>query len=333
MSSEAQLLRDLVGQVAADHPDEPSGGELSPAWEVLRDLGVVRLGVAEDAGGDGGSLGDLIVVVGALGAHGVGTPMVEAAVANWTLGLEEPLDEVLTTVATSSRFKLHGNRAEAELPVVPWGRAAGRLICASPEGPLFLVDLDADNVTIEPGENLAGEQRDRVRVDGAPARALLADPAQVHVRLALLRTAAIEGAARGAFDLTRSYVREREQFGRPLIEVPAVASGLAEMRMQLTLTGAALGRAAERVERDPADPDGTVAAARVVAASAATAVAAEAHQLHGAMGMTEEYPLHRFTRLLWAWRDAGMSERWWAEILGEKALAAGENGIWEQLTA
>ena len=62
-------------------------------------------------------------------------------------------------------------------------------------------------------------------------------------------------------------------------------------------------------------------------------MAALAHQMHGAMGMTEEYPLHHYSRRLWAWRDAETSERAWTEILGAAATDGGEEALWERLTA
>ena len=46
----------------------------------------------------------------------------------------------------------------------------------------------------------------------------------------------------------------------------------------------------------------TVAAARVVMDDAITLATRAAHQAHGAMGVTREYPLHQLTRRLWAWR-------------------------------
>jgi alkylation response protein AidB-like acyl-CoA dehydrogenase len=73
----------------------------------------------------------------------------------------------------------------------------------------------------------------------------------------------------------------------------------------------------------------TAAAARAVAAACAGAVATGAHQLHGAIGVTQEYPLHRLTRRLWAWRDEDGSQRRWEETVGaEVLLGDGDDGLW-----
>ena len=44
-----------------------------------------------------------------------------------------------------------------------------------------------------------------------------------------------------------------------------------------------------------------------------------AHQAHGAMGMTREYPLHHSTRRLWAWRHEAGSAGEWAQRVGRAA--------------
>jgi acyl-CoA dehydrogenase len=89
--------------------------------------------------------------------------------------------------------------------------------------------------------------------------------------------------------------------------------------------------------REAASEEGRLATAVVVArittAATATDLARLAHQLHGAMGITDEYPLHRYTRRLWAWRDSVAAERQWAEELGDRAAGMGEAGLWTRLTA
>ena len=61
-------------------------------------------------------------------------------------------------------------------------------------------------------------------------------------------------------------------------------------------------------------------------------IAEQAHQLHGAMGITEEYPLHHLTKLIWSKRDGEVSEHSALVRLGEMGLEGGEEGIWDLLT-
>jgi acyl-CoA dehydrogenase len=59
--------------------------------------------------------------------------------------------------------------------------------------------------------------------------------------------------------------------------------------------------------------------------------AATAHQVHGAIGFTQEYPLHRFTRRLIAWRAEFGTDRFWAERLGRQVAAIGADSVWSEL--
>lgn len=329
MSADVEMLRDLVAQVATDLPDEGGPGALPPAWDALRELGLAQVGAAD---GDGG-LAAAVAVAEALGAHGVSSPLVDASVAAWAAG-SAAHEERLATFAFAAGSVRADGALSVRVTAVPWARAADDLVLLGHDGAV-LVALDGAGVTLEPGVNVAGEQRDDVVLQDAPGRVLDGAPsaAQARARHGLLWAAALIGAGRGALALTAGYVKEREQFGAPLVRLGPVASGLAEMRTALTEGEAALRRAARRLEDDPSDADDAVAVARIVAARTATTIAELAHQLHGAMGMTLEYPLHRFTRRLWAWRDAGTPEAEWARALGARAAGTGEHEMWERLTA
>ncbi|KMO27369.1 hypothetical protein VQ03_30580 [Methylobacterium tarhaniae] len=76
-----------------------------------------------------------------------------------------------------------------------------------------------------------------------------------------------------------------------------------------------------------------VAAAKVRAGEAAGQAAAIAHQVHGAIGFTEEHRLHLYTGRLRAWRDAFGREAEWAQVLGRHLIAAGPEGLWPAITA
>jgi hypothetical protein len=115
-----------------------------------------------------------------------------------------------------------------------------------------------------------------------------ADAVVDHWRIALAAEAV--GSARGAFDLTLAYVKDRKQFGRPIGSFQAVQHRLAELAVQLEGARLLAYRAAW------ASPDGAAAAAAATwALRAAKSTFFECHQLHGAIGFTEEYDLHRWT--------------------------------------
>jgi alkylation response protein AidB-like acyl-CoA dehydrogenase len=57
-----------------------------------------------------------------------------------------------------------------------------------------------------------------------------------------------------------------------------------------------------------------------------------AHRLHGAIGLTQEHPLHRHTLLLWEWRDRPDGAHADAEARGRLALTEGPDVVWNSLT-
>ncbi|WP_349826944.1 acyl-CoA dehydrogenase family protein [Brevibacterium litoralis] len=166
----------------------------------------------------------------------------------------------------------------------------------------------------------------------------LAEPGR-NALCALLDSAVLLGASESALALTIEHVTTREQFGQPLARIPAVQTWIARMRVQTDLAGLALERAVEAC--GPAITSGIVTerevsaahVAKVVTAQAGGLVAAQSHQLHGAIGITAEYPLHRLTQLIWATRDTGISEHQGLVELGRAALGGGEEYVWDTLTA
>jgi acyl-CoA dehydrogenase len=75
-----------------------------------------------------------------------------------------------------------------------------------------------------------------------------------------------------------------------------------------------------------------VAAAKARAGQAAGEVARIAHQVHGAIGFTQEHSLRLVTTRLWAWRDEDGDETYWNGQVARAALAAGVDGLWRMLT-
>jgi acyl-CoA dehydrogenase len=138
-----------------------------------------------------------------------------------------------------------------------------------------------------------------------PARA-----AEALRRGAALAAAEMAGALRQVSSLTVTHVTSREQFGRPVAAFQAVAHGTAHLA---TLVEAATWGA--RLACRSADPADTHAAKGWIS-QAAQEASALAHQLHGAIGFTEEYGLQRLTKRLRALRFAYGDDRAHREALG-----------------
>ncbi|WP_435217841.1 acyl-CoA dehydrogenase family protein [Streptomyces sp. bgisy034] len=324
----------LIADLAKGRPNE-TAGDLPDLWPTMVELGLSTVGVDETAGGSGGSLSDAVDLARSLGRHAIGSPLIEHATARWALGESGAGTEGLVTLAFTDGDLSGPDSVRVLLHAVPWARHARYLLVAGAYS-AAVVDLRHPGVTIEQSVNEAGEPRDYVGLDGVAASFPESWPGGVAVRnrLGALWAAALAGGVEGTYRLTRRYVNEREQFGAALIRIPGVANHLATIKAELIQVEAALHRAQHAVHRE-VDTDratASVATARVVAARAATTTARLGHQLHGAMGLTAEYPLHRHTTRLWAWRDEGTPEHEWSLRLGDLACAQGEEGVWQLLT-
>jgi acyl-CoA dehydrogenase len=75
-----------------------------------------------------------------------------------------------------------------------------------------------------------------------------------------------------------------------------------------------------------------VASAKVLAGQAARTATRSAHQAHGAIGVTREYPLHRFTRRLWSWRAEYGDETEWSDMLGRLVWEQGPDRLYPLIT-
>ena len=103
------------------------------------------------------------------------------------------------------------------------------------------------------------------------------------------------GIAQGAYEHALAYVKEREQFGRPIYEFQGLQWMLADMAIQIDCAQLMLYRAAANA--GSGFPDATEAAkAKVVAADMALKVTNDALQLFGAAGYSRRRPMERFCR-------------------------------------
>ena len=138
------------------------------------------------------------------------------------------------------------------------------------------------------------------------------------------------GAIEKMSRLTVSYTNERQQFGRPVARFQAVQAHLVWAAQDAALARMAAEIAAR--EADRGDGRFEIASAKLVANQAATRATKACHQAHGAMGMTQEYPLHHLSRRLWTWRTEYGGDREWTRWVGERATSVGADGLYALVT-
>jgi alkylation response protein AidB-like acyl-CoA dehydrogenase len=103
------------------------------------------------------------------------------------------------------------------------------------------------------------------------------------------------GMARAAYEAALAYARDREAFGKPIIEQQAVAFRLADMATQIAAARGLVLDAAER--RDAGEPCIKEASmAKLFASEMAERVASDAIQIHGGYGYVADFPVERIYR-------------------------------------
>ena len=106
------------------------------------------------------------------------------------------------------------------------------------------------------------------------------------------------GVMEAATELTTEYLKTRKQFGRPIGSFQAVQHRMADLVTEVEQVRSAVWNLAGHL--DDADRDRHVAAAKSLVGKIARRVAEETVQLHGGIGMTEEYELAAMVRRLLA---------------------------------
>ena len=140
-------------------------------------------------------------------------------------------------------------------------------------------------------ENMRVHQSQRLGEEGEGYRIALANLEGGRIGIA----AQAVGMARAAFEAARDYARERETFGKPIIEHQAVAFRLADMATQIAVARQmVLHAAALREAGQPALAEASMA--KLFASEMAEKVCSAAIQTLGGYGYLRDFPLERIYR-------------------------------------
>jgi alkylation response protein AidB-like acyl-CoA dehydrogenase len=316
-------------------------GFAADLWKEIATLGWPGLLVPTELGGSGGSVGDALALVEELGRACFPSPFIASAVVATTaltaaggrrarallpalaLGericalavLEESgrLDPHAMTLAVATPGRLTGRKlfvsdAHVATDVIVLGRAA-----AGPTA--LLLPMDRAGITARPLDSMTGDklfELDFADVEAAPDD-LLGAPGDGWTLLApafrvgaLARSAEMVGAAQRVLELCVEHARVRVQGGRPIGGYQAIQHACADLYRDVESARWHMWEAAWSLESGRPDADAAVAAAKAYCGEACLRVARRGHQIMGAIGYSEEHPLHLFhKRILAAGLDAG----------------------------
>ncbi len=321
-----QMLRDAVQRLLADVE--------APGWQALTaQLGLGGLTLPEAAGGFGGGVADVALVMAELGPALAGADWLSHAAACAGLaGIapEFPLLEALASgtaraalvcaaTAQGAPDLVDGVRLEGSARLVAGGAGADLYVIAI-GGNLAVIRADAPGLTREDRALHDGTLAADLHFAGAAAE--LVARAEAGALLDLVRAgrcAEAVGLMQRMLTDTADYLNQRRQFGAPIASFQALRHRLADMQLAALQAAALTEQAVTALAACDADAAVSLAAACVAVRDAARTVGEGAVQLHGAMGLTEELRLGaRFKRVLAI--AAGLGSE--AQVLERFAAAA-----------
>ena len=220
-----------------------------------------------------------------------------------------PLMTKMQAVRSGNGFRLQGDKA-----LVVDGHTAGLLIVAARTAgsagerdglTLFLVDPRANGMKTERTAMVDSHNAARIRFDNVEVNAdgVLGE---VDQGFALLEgvlnigrgavAAEMVGLSEEVFGRTIGYLRERKQFGKAIGEFQALQHRAAQLYIDIEITRAAVLKALQTLDGDFAKAGAAVAVAKARAGSTATLAVQEGVQMHGGMGMTDQFDIGFFMK-------------------------------------
>jgi alkylation response protein AidB-like acyl-CoA dehydrogenase len=220
-----------------------------------------------------------------------------------------PLQTKLQAVRSGNGFKLSGDKA-----FVVDGHTADLLIVAARTAgapgerdglTLFLVDPKAKGIATERTAMVDSHNAARIVFDNVEVNAdgVLGEVDQggalLEGVLNIGRGAVASemvGVSEEVFGRTVSYLKERRQFGKMIGEFQALQHRAAQLYIEIEITRAAVLKALQTLDGNFANAGAAVAVAKARAGSTATLAVQEGVQMHGGMGMTDQFDIGFFMK-------------------------------------
>jgi len=300
-------------------------------WKQFAEMGFTGILVGEDQGGLGLGHVEAGVVLEEIGRNLTPSPFLSTAVAavealkgtgaaeRWFPGILAgetvaglAIDEsakhrdavALKAERSGNGFKLSGTKR-----FVTHGHVADLLIVSARTGgsaedadgvTLFAVPKDAAKLSAEAERMADASIAARLTLDGVEvdADAVIGEvDAGRTVLDRLLRagragaSAELLGVGGGAMDMTMSYIKQRKQFGTVIGTYQALQHRAAHLYSELEVARAAVLKAQQLLDLGSEKADDAVSVAKAQSATAVTLAVQEGVQMHGGIGMTDEYDI------------------------------------------
>lgn len=319
----------------------------TPAWAALQETGLALAWVPEVHGGAGVPLDEGFAILRAAGRGALALPLAETMLGAWMLsqaGITSPPGPISIApsqphdgIVVGKDGRLVGKATHLALAAEVEHLA---VLVASNEGAHVALVRSSD-CQIKAGVNLAGEVRASIDFHGVLPLSYAKAPANLNYAAVLRMGAAaraqqIAGALERMLEISVRYATERVAFGKPIGQFQAIQHSLAKLGGEVAASLAAAVSAADTILHEGLARDASlleISAAKIRCGQAAEIGAAIAHQVHGAIGFTDEHILHRYSLRALSWRDDFGNEVFWSTELGSLVSRVGAGGLWPLLAS
>lgn len=312
LTEEQTMLQDMLARFLTAAPDDP--------WKELAELGVIGALFPEQHGGFGGGGSDIAIVFEQIGRAANTAPLIDCALLPGLLlaAADHNIDalvsaEVRYAVAHAepdARYDLQKVEARidngfisGEKTVVVGAAQANQIIVSARNDNdigLYTISANAPEIRFNHYELAQGGHAADLLLSSVPAQPLLSNavPAIETAWAAALvaQSADTLGAMDYVSELTRDYLKTREQFGRPLSSFQALAHRITDIMIAMEQARSAVTLAASHLDSSTAERDKYAAACKNLMGRSGRLVAEECVQLHGGIGMTDEYTLGQYVK-------------------------------------
>jgi 3-oxocholest-4-en-26-oyl-CoA dehydrogenase beta subunit len=328
LSESERAVRDgarqlLAREVTAEYMQAAHTAVDFPAelWQKLAATGWLGVAVKDSATGYGGSLIHWALVLEEMGRVACPAPVAEHMSAVASLAAVSTADDERLAGAAAGRLivtiahedkpgsAVSAGPAQAGIAelrgtkmLVPYALGASHILVVAGTGDsraYYWLDATAPGVTLTPVKSLSKNQQCLLELDGAEAELLgtySEDPRRDLIELFTLAGDAYAVGLMGTMlDTSLGYVKQRVQFDQPIGRFQAVQHRCADMAVAYSGAQSLLYNAAWLVDNDKPAAE-TLALCHAYGRDAAGIVLGNAHQVHGGIGFTKEYPLHHFSR-------------------------------------
>ncbi|WP_246097041.1 acyl-CoA dehydrogenase family protein [Psychrobacillus soli] len=310
--------------------------------QALEEFGVFLIGIDEADGGSGFEKKNGLELAVIAGKYALPVPFTAMLLSNW-LAYRENLDSKggLSCGPLDQRIKIDAGKEQVVNGTIEnmYGYTKGNdalVLGTNEQGEDYLVLLDASQLDYKIKHNLANEPvYSFTLINHAPKLIKPIEPSVVRYYFGLqllLNLAVATGALKKIFELTIEHANTRVQFGKQIGNFQMNKNNLSIMAESIKQAEVMTLNCIESL-RDNLDQQNylELMVAKLKVCEAITTATPIAHQIHAAMGYTQEHILHYYTRKLWSLREEYQSESYWSHEISHFVLGQ-EEKLWEIVT-